>query len=244
MPGFCKRAPRGVPVAVKLAVGDFRGAAAAAPDAANSQRGTVALLQEAQVLGRVQHPNIVRCHGGCITADSVFIVEVSIVGACEHIYACVPLGIGQCNHTVWVVGCTYGARVCRRTLTRRAWHGICTAVWLQRRCGVRGPRMHGHFETSSAIKLARNRALAVTRVPQDLMETSLMRLMKSYPSGVLPLPATLKIALDIASGLFYLHPTIVHCGACGCHQCHCGCCAILPVLACMLVGGVAGARRL
>ncbi len=35
-----------------------------------------ALLHEARILAKVRHPNVVTCYGGCITEDSVFIIEV------------------------------------------------------------------------------------------------------------------------------------------------------------------------
>lgn len=35
------------------------------------------LLQEARILAKVRHPNVVTCYGGCITDKNVFIVEAS-----------------------------------------------------------------------------------------------------------------------------------------------------------------------
>lgn len=39
-------------------------------------KGLKALLHEAEVLGRVRHPNVVRCLGGSLQVDNMFIVEV------------------------------------------------------------------------------------------------------------------------------------------------------------------------
>ncbi|KAG2483290.1 hypothetical protein HYH03_017837 [Edaphochlamys debaryana] len=44
----------------------------------------------------------------------------------------------------------------------------------------------------------------------ELCETSLDRLIYAKPRALLPLPTVLRIAIDIARGLSYLHPTIVH----------------------------------
>ncbi|KXZ52928.1 hypothetical protein GPECTOR_8g304 [Gonium pectorale] len=44
----------------------------------------------------------------------------------------------------------------------------------------------------------------------ELMESSLDRLLHARPAELLPLQTVLRIALDIARGLEYLHPTIVH----------------------------------
>ncbi|GFR43685.1 hypothetical protein Agub_g4793, partial [Astrephomene gubernaculifera] len=44
----------------------------------------------------------------------------------------------------------------------------------------------------------------------ELMESSLDRLLHARPAGLLPLNRVLQIAIDIARGLEYLHPTIVH----------------------------------
>ncbi|KAG2432336.1 hypothetical protein HYH02_013055 [Chlamydomonas schloesseri] len=44
----------------------------------------------------------------------------------------------------------------------------------------------------------------------ELMETSLEGLLKAAPGRLLPLNAVMGIALDVARGLQYLHPTIVH----------------------------------
>ena len=44
----------------------------------------------------------------------------------------------------------------------------------------------------------------------ELMDTSLERLVHGKPGELLPLPTVLHVAADIARGLAYLHPTIVH----------------------------------
>ncbi len=44
----------------------------------------------------------------------------------------------------------------------------------------------------------------------ELMDTSLERVLHARPGELLPLPMVLYIAADIARGLAYLHPTIVH----------------------------------
>lgn len=100
----------GKPVAVKRATRGVHGQFD--PDSVR------ALVHEAYVLGKVRHPNIVSCYGGCISDTDIFIVE-------------------------------------------------------------------------------------------DLMDQSLSMFMKSA-SGPLPLDQVLKIGIDIASGLFHLHPTIIH----------------------------------
>ncbi|KAG2449119.1 hypothetical protein HYH02_005867 [Chlamydomonas schloesseri] len=77
------------------------------------------LLQEARILAKVRHPNVVTCYGGCITDKNVFIVE-------------------------------------------------------------------------------------------ELMQQNLGELIHSTGEALLPLDTVLRIAMDVASGLFQLHPTIVH----------------------------------
>ncbi|KAG2489312.1 hypothetical protein HYH03_012144 [Edaphochlamys debaryana] len=81
--------------------------------------GLRSLLQEARILAKVRHPNIVTCYGGCITDKNVFIVE-------------------------------------------------------------------------------------------ELMAQNLGQLIASAGEALLPIETVICVAMDIANGLFQLHPTIVH----------------------------------
>ncbi|KXZ48843.1 hypothetical protein GPECTOR_25g428 [Gonium pectorale] len=58
---------RGEPVAIKTVMRGGSGK--------YEMDGLRSLLQEARILAKVRHPNIVTCYGGCITDNSVFIIE-------------------------------------------------------------------------------------------------------------------------------------------------------------------------